>query len=181
MVAALLFGDSPGKAAIMFAGAYLLGLFAAFGTAFLLKKTVVPGEAAPLVMELPSYRLPSLRNALLTMLDRGTIFLRQAGTTILLISVVLWALATYPKIPESELPADELQQAQAALEYSAVGRIGQTIEPVFEPLGFDWKIDIGIMTSFAAREVLVSSLSIVYGLGEDAAEDTNLLVDTLAR
>ena len=181
MVAALLFGDSPGKAAIMFAGAYLLGLVAAFGTAFLLKKTVVPGEAAPLVMELPSYRLPSLRNALLTMLDRGTIFLGQAGTTILLISVVLWALATYPKIPEAQLPVDERQQAQAALEYSAVGRIGQTIEPVFEPLGFDWKIDIGIMTSFAAREVLVSSLSIVYGLGEDAAEDTDLLVETLAR
>jgi ferrous iron transport protein B len=181
MVAALLFGDSPLQAALMFAGAYLLGLTAALSTAFLLKKTVIPGEAAPLVLELPRYRLPSLRNALITTLDRGTVFLRQAGTTILLISVVLWAMASYPKLPETRTFESDQARAQAALEYSLAGRAGQIVEPVFAPLGFDWKIDVGIITSFAAREVLVSTLSIVYGLGEDGVEDNAGLVETLRR
>lgn len=181
MVAALLFGDSPWKASLMFAAAYLLGLFAALGTAYLLKKTVVPGEASPLVLELPHYRMPSMRNALLTMVDRAVVFLRQAGTTILLISVVLWALATYPKLPEDRSFATPDQRAQAALEYSFAGRGGQFVEPIFAPLGFDWKIDVGIITSFAAREVLVSTLSIVYGLGEEGGDDSGGLVETLRR
>ncbi|WP_145218072.1 ferrous iron transporter B [Planctomycetes bacterium TBK1r] len=181
MVAALLFGDSPWKASLMFAGAYLLGLLAAFSTAFLLKKTVVPGEAAPLVLELPNYRMPSFRNAWFTTVERATVFLRGAGTTILLISVVLWALATYPKLPDDRTFASDREQAQAALEYSFAGRCGRMVEPIFAPLGFDWKIDVGIITSFAAREVLVSTLSIVYGLGEDAAEEPAGLVETLRR
>ncbi|WP_259636037.1 ferrous iron transporter B [Stieleria sedimenti] len=181
MVAALLFGDSPWKASLMFAGAYLLGLLAAFTTAFLLKKTLVPGEAAPLVLELPNYRMPSLRNAWFTTVERATVFLRGAGTTILLISVVLWALATYPKLPDDRTFSSDREQAQAALEYSFAGRCGRMVEPVFAPLGFDWKIDVGIITSFAAREVLVSTLSIVYGLGEDGAEEPAGLVETLRR
>lgn len=181
MVAALLFGDSPWKASLMFAGAYLLGLFAALGTAFVLKQTVIPGEAAPLVLELPNYRMPSLRNAWFTTVERATAFLRGAGTTILLISVVLWTLATYPKLPEDRSFASEKEEARAALEYSFAGRGGRLVEPIFEPLGFDWKIDVGIITSFAAREVLVSTLSIVYGLGEDGAEEPAGLVETLRR
>ncbi|KAA5538548.1 ferrous iron transporter B [Roseiconus nitratireducens] len=179
MVAALLFGDSPAKAALMFAGAYLLGLIAALSTAFVLKKTVVRGEASPMILELPRYRLPSLRNAWFTMLDRAFVFLRQAGSTILLISVVLWALATYPKLPESQDYSSDLTRAQASLEYSYAGRAGRLVEPVFAPLGFDWKIDVGIISSFAAREVLVSTLSIVYGLGEEGADDARGLVETL--
>ncbi len=182
MVAALLFGDSPIKAALMFTAAYLLGLFAALGTAFLLKKTMVPGEAAPLVLELPQYRRPSLRNAWFTTWDRATVFLKQAGSTILMISVVLWALATYPKLPEDGQSFESPQaQASAELEHSLAGRTGRFIEPIFKPLGFDWKIDVGIMTSFAAREVFVSTLSIVYGLGEEGAEDPVGLVETLRR
>lgn len=181
MVAALLFGDSPFKASLMFAGAYLLGLFAALGTAFCLKQTLIPGEASPLVLELPRYRMPSLRNAWFTTVDRATAFLQGAGTTILLISVILWALATYPKLPEGKAFVSDAAQAQAALEYSVAGRAGQFIEPVFAPLGFDWKMDVGVITSFAAREVLVSTLSIVYGLGEDGAEEESGLVETLRR
>ncbi|MCC9599918.1 ferrous iron transporter B [Stieleria sp. JC731] len=182
MVTALLFGDDPLKASLLFAAAYLLGIIAALSSAFLLKKTLVPGEAAPLVLELPSYRLPSFRNAVLTTLDRAVVFLRQAGTIILLISVVLWALATYPKLPADQMPSDELDQAAAQLEYSIAGRVGKVIEPVFAPLGFDWKIDVGIVTSFAAREVVVSTLSIVYGLGEEGAEDEDAgLIETLRR
>jgi ferrous iron transport protein B len=181
MVAALLFGDNPLQAALMFAGAYLLGITAALGSAYCLKRTLLPGEAAPLVLELPRYRMPSLRNAFYTMMDRALVFLQQAGTTILLISVILWTLATYPKLPEDRTFPSERVQAQAALEYSIAGRVGKLIEPVFEPLGFDWKIDVGILTSFAAREVLVSTLSIVYGLGEDGVEDEAGLVETLRR
>ncbi|MCO8121373.1 ferrous iron transporter B [Stieleria sp. TO1_6] len=181
MVAALLFGDSPWKASVMFAAAYILGLVAALGTAFVLKKTVIPGEAAPLVLELPRYRLPSLRNAWFTTLDRATVFLRQAGTTILLISVVLWASATYPKLPTDVSYPTEREHAQAALANSFAGKAGRLVEPIFAPLGFDWKIDVGIITSFAAREVLVSTLSIVYGLGEDGSEEPLGLVETLRR
>lgn len=187
MMSALLFADEPFYAALMFAGAYLLGLFAAFGTAFCLKRTLLPGEAAPLVIELPSYRLPNLRNAGLAAADRASAFLRTAGSVILLISVVLWAMATYPKLPESEVAAstaqamDENTLSQRAMEYSIAGRVGKSIEPIFSPLGFDWKINVGIVSSFAAREVLVSTLSIVYGIGADGAEDEAGLVETLRR
>ena len=113
-----------------------------------------------------------------------------AGTAILLISVILWALATYPKMPESALPQNVAEQvatlrseallagdpdsvlaeadrmvAQEALAYSCAGRVGRLLEPVFAPLGFDWKINVGVITSFAAREVVVSTLAIVYGIG----------------
>lgn len=207
MITALLFNDSPIMAASVFVGAYLLGISAALFSAWCLKKTILKGEAIPLVIELPSYRLPSLRNALMTVIERGASFIRQAGTVILMISVILWALATYPRLPEStaltpkaqqrmaELQtvdpdseaAEELQQelqrlrAQQALSYSLVGRAGRLVEPIFEPLGFDWKINVGVMTSFAAREVVVSTLAIVYGIGEQGAEDEATLVETLRR
>lgn len=180
MIAALLFGDSPVRAGMMFAAAYSLGVIAALGSAWLLKGTLLKGRAAPLVIELPQYRWPSLRNAALTVLDRAVVFLRQAGGAILMISIALWAAATYPRLPDNRQFDDAAAEAQAALEYSLAGRVGQAIEPVFAPLGFDWKIDIGVMTSFAAREVLVSTLSIVYGLGEDS-EDTAGLVERLRR
>ncbi|MGB7345176.1 MAG: ferrous iron transporter B [Pirellulaceae bacterium] len=188
MISALLFGTRPIMAALTFAGAYMLGLGAALLSAWCLKKTVVPGEAAPLVIELPPYRMPTLRNAFFTTLDRASVFLRNAGSIILLISVVMWALATYPKLPESVVAqknasgeaADE-SLAQASLEYSLAGRAGKALEPIFSPLGFDWKINVGVVSSFAAREVLVSTLSIVYGMGEEGAEDEAGLVETLRR
>jgi ferrous iron transport protein B len=206
MVAALLFGESPGKAALVFIGAYLLGIVAALLTAWVLKKSILPGEAEPLVLELPPYRIPSVRNALMTVFDRATVFLQNAGTVILLISVVLWGLAKYPKLTEDQLPtmiAARVTQLQAEaasagdetagelaaqaeqliaseeLAYSFAGRMGRFVEPIFRPLGFDWKINIGVLSSFAAREVIVSTLAIVYGIGEDAAEDTDTLVATL--
>jgi ferrous iron transport protein B len=169
----------------MFAAAYSLGLAAALLTAWVLKRTVLAGEAAPLVIELPPYRLPSLRNALLITFDRASVFVRKAGSVILLISVILWALASYPKLPDAQLAT--LQQespttvAQQSLEYSLAGRAGQAIEPLFAPLGFDWKINVAVISSFAAREVLVSTLSIVYGMGEEGAEDQAGLTETLRR
>ena len=121
MVATLLFGNRPLQAALVFAGAYLLGLVAALVTAWCLKKTVVPGDVEPMILELPPYRIPSLRNALMTVWDRAHVFLRQAGSIILLIAVVLWAMATYPKLPADAGYADDLTRSQAALEYSLAG------------------------------------------------------------
>ncbi len=208
MIAALLFSNSPRNAALVFVGAYSLGITAALSTAFVLKKSMLRGEAVPLVIELPPYRLPSLRNALLTVVDRASVFIRNAGTIILLISVALWALASYPKLPEGpgrsaaqqdvaglgaaaaivdgtgvEQPAVRAAQtrAQEALAYSFAGRLGRLFEPVFEPLGFDWRINVGVISSFAAREVVVSTLAIMYGMGEDAADQQETLVETLRR
>ena len=193
MISALLFGARPLMAALTFAGAYLLGLGAALLSAWCLKKTIVAGEAAPLVIELPPYRMPTLRNALFTTLDRASVFLRKAGSIILLISVILWAAATYPKLPEQMAASETLSGqvdvaesdanlfAQRSLEYSLAGRSGKLLEPIFSPLGFDWKINVGVVSSFAAREVLVSTLSIVYGLGDEGSDDEAGLVETLRR
>ncbi len=210
MIAALLFGDSPRNAALVFMGAYSLGIVATLVTAFVLKKSLLRGEAVPLVIELPPYRLPSLRNALLTVVDRASVFVRNAGTIILLISVVLWALASYPKLPEGSSTSGkargvagldatavavnveaagveplsmvtEQTRAQEALAYSFAGRLGRLFEPIFEPLGFDWRINVGVISSFAAREVVVSTLAIMYGMGEDAADHEETLVETLRR
>ncbi len=196
MVTALLFPKSPAHAALVFTGAYLLGIFAALLMAFIFKKTILPGDSKPLVLELPEYKVPGLRTIFLYTWDRAKVFIQQAGTIILMISVILWGLATYPK---SEVPvhaleltrqanAAELQgltekaeslnkeadsfSCQYALSRSFAGRLGKLIEPVVRPLGFDWQIGIGIITSFAAREVIVSTLAVVYGLGDDAVGDS---------
>jgi ferrous iron transport protein B len=194
MVTALLFPHSPFKAALVFTGAYATGALAAVGAALVFNRTILPGGSRPLLIELPPYRLPSLQTALLTTFDRAKIFVKQAGTIILLASLVLWGLSHYPHSPpppaavaleqqagqldqtgqtsaaaQLRVEADHLTQ-QSALQNSAAGRIGRFIEPVLRPLGYDWQIGIGILSSFAAREVIVSTLAIVYGVGQDAAE-----------
>ncbi|MFG0250856.1 MAG: ferrous iron transporter B [Phycisphaeraceae bacterium JB051] len=195
MVVALLFGDEPGKASLLFTGAYSLGIVAVLGCAFVFKKTILPGQSKPLVMELPSYKIPSLRTALLITYDRAMVFVKKAGTIILLISLILWVLATFPTTaPSAEVvqmrqqiqqleDAGQAEEAEAlaykadvlegeqALEYSYAGRAGKLIEPVVKPLGFDWRIGVGVVSSFAAREVIVSTLAVVYGVGEDVAEE----------
>ncbi|MGB1124335.1 MAG: ferrous iron transport protein B [Phycisphaeraceae bacterium] len=199
----------------LFFGAYTLGILAAMVASFILGKTILKGKPQELVLELPPYRWPSLRVALLTIWDRGLVFLKQAGTVILVLSILIWAAMTFPQLPEEKLAevakpesvvllaeyeaqieaaeqagdAENAEAAQAeidnlfaryATEYSVGGRMGKAVEPVFEPLGFDWRIDIGVVASFAAREVVVSTLAITAGIGEDGAEDDVLLRDTLA-
>ena len=203
MVTALLFPSAPGMAALVFTAAYLLGIVAALVMAWIFKKTILPGESKPLVLELPGYKLPSLKNALLQTYDRAKVFVQGAGTTILVISIILWALATYPKHEaSSELLALEeqgqtlveqgqMEEGQAllhetavtkdreALAHSFAGRLGKIIEPVVRPLGFDWQIGIGVVSSFAAREVIVSTLAIVYGIGEGAVDEEQSLYASL--
>jgi ferrous iron transport protein B len=142
---------------------YFLGMIAAFSIAWLFHRTLLRGDSPTFVMELPSYRVPRLRTALTQMLERAGLFVRRAGTVILSVSIVLWAMTTYPK-------HTELAQAERT-QHSFVGVFGHAIEPLIAPLGFDWKMGIGIISSFVAREVFVSAMGTVYSVGD--AESQN--------
>jgi ferrous iron transport protein B len=166
MIAALVPGDQVPvltKVGIMLL-MYALGTFGAFGFAWLFKRTLLKGEPPLMIMELPPYRLPGLKDVILHMLERGWLFLRRAGTVILGISIVLWFLAAYPKAPDGATPQQQLAQSFA-------GRAGHALEPAIKPLGFDWQIGIGLITSFAAREVFVSTMGVVFN-AEANDEDT---------
>jgi ferrous iron transport protein B len=187
MLTTLLFPLEPAKAAFAFTAAYLLGIAAALGVAFVFSKTIARGQSRPLAIELPDYQVPSLRNAFVTMADRAAVFVRQAGTFILLFSIGLWFLSYYPGPRDTDVgPATSARVESVAaasgdgavaavvdgavgldtktrIEHSFIGYLGRVIEPVVEPLGFDWRMGIGILTSFAAREIVVSTLTIVYG------------------
>ncbi|MGH7504830.1 MAG: nucleoside recognition domain-containing protein, partial [Longimicrobiales bacterium] len=149
---------------------YGLGLVAAIGTAFLLKRTLLRGARTPFLMELPPYRVPGLRSLALRLLDRSRIFLRRAGRIILSVAIVLWVLTQVPRQGGAAPPVDE----------SALGRIGQMIEPTIAPLGFDWRIGVGLVSSLAAREVIVGTLGTIYGV-EDPTEGSIELRDALRR
>lgn len=174
MIAALLPGNAvpvTTKVGIMLL-MYALGTFGAFGFAWLFKRTLLKGEPPMMIMELPPYRLPRFKDVLLHMFERAGMFLRKAGTIILGISIVLWFLTTYPKHP------DPAATAAQQIAYSFAGRTGHLLEPLIKPLGFDWRIGIGLVTSFAAREVFVSSMGVVFGV-EGAADNTTPLREAL--
>jgi ferrous iron transport protein B len=165
-----LLGPFFGAQAATLLGLYVLGAVAAVGTAFLLKRTLLRGESTTFMMELPPYRLPTLRSLAIRLLDRARIFLRRVGRVILTVSVVLWGLTQFPRVGGE---APEIGE-------SALGRIGQVIEPVIEPLGFDWRIGVGIISSLAAREVIVGTLGTIYGI-EEATETSGELRERLQR
>lgn len=143
---------------------YALGTLGAFGFAWLFKRTLLKGEPPLMIMELPPYRLPRVKDVMLHMAERAGLFLKRAGTIILAISIVLWALTAYPKAGPEASPAEQVAQSFA-------GRAGHALEPVIKPLGFNWEIGIGLISSFAAREVFVSATSVVFNVTEDE-EDT---------
>ncbi len=223
---------------------YLIGIIMAIVIAKILGMTVLKGESAPFVMELPPYRIPTVKGVLVQMWERSWLYLKKAGTIILFVSIVMWALTVFPQFPNSsaekytaQLPAlkqavenktaalEELgytiiteeneaeataanekldatvlaqaetltadldkanedlhnvlsEYSEAALEYSAAGRIGKFIEPVLKPLGFDWKIGTALIGAFAAKEVFVAQMGIVYSLGE-VDEDSDALREKL--
>ena len=165
-----LLGPFLGTRAATMLGLYALGLLAAVGTAFLLRRTVLRGRRAGFVMELPPYRIPSLRTLALRLVDRSGIFLRRVGRIILAVTVVLWVLAQFPRIDAAPPPVEE----------SALGQMGQVIEPAIEPLGFDWRIGVGLVASLAAREVIVGTLGTIYGI-EDGDENSLELRAALQR
>ncbi len=197
LLTTLLFAGHPAQAGLAFAGCYLLGAGAALFTAWIFGRTILPGRAKPMILELPSYKVPSVRNALLAAKDQGLSFLTTTGTVIVTICVVMWWLSAYPKVPAS--PDVEALQIQAAApgtsaERSAVllaeasslqsraeqagsfaGRIGHTMAPAFKPLGFDWQLTVGVLTSFLAREVFVSTMSVLAGGQADADVDAGVI------
>ena len=161
MIAALVPGDrvplltKVGLMVLM----YAVGTGGAFIFAWLFKRTLLKGAPPLMILELPPYRLPKLKDVVLHMVERAWVFVRNAGTVILAISIVLWFLAAYPRAPEGSTP-------QQALSQSFAGRAGHALEPLIKPIGFDWRIGIGLISSFAAREVFVSSTAVVFSVDQ---------------
>jgi ferrous iron transport protein B len=157
---------------------YLLGTVTALLVASVFKRTLLKGQARPMIMELPPYRLPRPRSLALSVGHRASMFLKKAGTVILALSILLWALATYPKTDAPVAMTDQ-QAQEAQLAGSALGQMGHAVEPLVRPLGYDWKIGVGILSSFAAREVFVSTMGTIYGVGSDADEGSSTLREKL--
>jgi ferrous iron transport protein B len=192
---------------------YLIGILLAIGLAKLLRATAFKGQSAPFVMELPPYRMPTIKGVSIHMWERGWLYLKKAGTIILGISIILWVLTSYPQksnfdtdyeamasqaqsefealhqIPDANLEeanatlSDQLEainQAKQAEEmaYTIAGRIGHGMEPILRPMGFDWKIGTALIGAFAAKEVFVAQMGIVYSVGE-ADEESDALRDQL--
>ncbi|MEO7963876.1 MAG: ferrous iron transport protein B [Gemmatimonadaceae bacterium] len=146
-------------------GMYLLGTLAALAVAALFKRTLLKGPVRPMILELPPYRWPGPASLGISVAQRCRLFLQRAGTVILSLSILLWALATYPRTPANPALSVTAQQEQQ-LEHSVLGHVGHAIEPFVRPLGYDWKIGVSIAASFAAREVFVSTMGTIYGVGD---------------
>ena len=160
-----------GLQGLVLLGLYLGGAVAALLVAALVKRTIVPGDGLPFTMELPTYRWPTFRVWARQVGSSAWAFLRRAGTIILAVSIVLWFLLTFPRV---EAPAgfDEREARAYAIEHSIAGQVGHAIEPAIAPLGFDWKIGVGLIASLAAREVIVATLAQIYAAADD--DETSL-------
>ena len=178
-------------------GLYLFGIMGGILTALLLKRTTLRGPTPPFLLEMPPLRRPSTRSILVRLVERGRLFLVRAGTIIFTVSVVVWALATFPQSDTVEaqfaLQRDEAQrsltggeleqtladlgaqEAASQLEASALGRMGKAVEPLFKPLGWDWRISSAVIASFPAREVIVATLGTIYALGDVEDSDPRLI------
>lgn len=193
-----LLGFIPLQALVM-TGMYLLGFIGALGAGWVLSKVIKADRKSYFIIEMPTYKLPILKNVLLNMYEKVLSYIVGAGKIILALSVVLWFLGSHgpsdtfgnaeeivtERHVQQETSAEQLENAIAEyeLEHSYIGIIGRTVEPVFRPLGYDWKVSIAVLTSFAAREVFVGNLAVLYNLGADldVEEDGGRIVDTLAK
>jgi ferrous iron transport protein B len=176
-------------------GLYLLGFFAAIGSAWLMKQLIRVKEKSYLIMELPTYRVPKWSNVGFTIIEKTKAFVFEAGKIIMAISIILWVLASYGPgdaiskarehvLEESKnlrLTEKGLDDRVAAykLEHSYAGIIGKTIEPVIKPLGYDWKIGIALITSFAAREVFVGTIATIYSIGSASEDDVTTIKERM--
>lgn len=198
LLTSLLFAERPALAGLVFAGCYLLGAGAALTSAWLARRTILRGRSRPMVLELPSYKLPSLRSAAITAYFQGLTFLKRAGTVIVGICIVMWWLSAYPHVepppraeglrveaaalePTSSERADELRAEADRLEtrhaqaQSFAGQLGRGLQPLFAPLGFDWQLTVGVLTSFLAREVFVSTMAVLLVGSDEAVEEQGVL------
>jgi len=191
-----IFGPFTAQVAVLI-GAYLFSLAAAITVAWVMRRTLLRGATPPFIMELPPYRLPHWRTVLSVVWERSRVFVTQAGTVILAMNIVLWFLLTFPvnsaafreyKIGSARVMAQvadprardaalarlSRERSSDSLSYSIAGRIGRAIEPALRPLGFDWKIGVGLVASFAAREVIISTLAVIYSVSDDSAGSVSL-------
>ncbi len=151
---------------------YTLSIIIALFSAWVFKKTLFKGEPGYFVMELPPYRMPTLKSLLLKMWERGWMYLKKAGTIILAMSVLIWAGLTFPEADTSKLgDISEEQAASVQMDQSYIGRAGRMIEPIIKPIGFDGKMGIALIAGLAAKEVVVSTLGTIYSMGETDVED----------
>jgi ferrous iron transport protein B len=195
-------GGLVGLQGLVLLAMYAVGVVTAVVVAWLLKKTLLRGSTPPFVLEMPSYKMPSVRNVAYRMVERGWAFIARAGTVIFAVTIVIWALAYYPRSDEqvaAEIAAqraaiadngealaafdepEHIERLEAALHqrYSFLGRAGQWVEPLVRPLGWDWRIGCAVIASFPAREVVMGVLGVIYQLGPDVDvggdEDQNRL------
>jgi ferrous iron transport protein B len=161
---------------------YLLGIAAAAGTALLIRRRLAPGRSSPFILEMPAYKIPQASQVAWQAWTHTRSFVTRAGTTIFVASLLLWALFYYPRLPAAEAAkyAEEPQQAAAQVEYSVAGRFGHALEPAVRPLGYDWRIAVGLVSAFAAREVFVSTLGITYSVA-DAGKHVGTLSSAMQR
>ncbi len=192
----------PAAAANVMFGIYMLGMIVGLFSALVMKKTVLKSESEPFVMELPPYRWPSLRSVFLQAKTKAMMYLKKAGTIILLAVILIWTLSNFPRNHDLDVRldrsiasieqtiVDEEEKARAIieaenrvnasqLEYSLAGRAGKFIEPVIRPLGFDWRIGIALVTGLAAKEIVVSTMGTIYSLGE--ADETSAELKTILK
>jgi ferrous iron transport protein B len=182
-----------GLQGLVLAALYVLGVLVAVVVALVLKRTLLRGDAPPFIMELPVYKWPSPRTVLFRMLERAVVFLRNAGSIILALSIIIWAALYYPHNPQAAQAEPEVRRLEARLaqlpsadpardrlqaeleralagayqRQSWLGRLGRSVEPLFRPLGWDWRISSAVLASFPAREVVVATLAVIFNLGKD--------------
>ncbi|MBU0640750.1 MAG: ferrous iron transport protein B [Planctomycetes bacterium] len=185
-------GGWAGLQGLVMLAMYLVGVVVAIPVAWLLRKTAFAGPPTGFMLELPTYKLPGGRVVLQRVYLGGRSFIVRAGTIILLVNLVVWALAYFPHSAATEAAIEQRARAAgwdertaaarlaaAHLRESYLGRMGRAIEPAIRPLGWDWRIGVGVIASFPAREVIVATLGTIYGLGGDQAEDSGSLLDAL--
>ncbi|MBA2123883.1 ferrous iron transport protein B [bacterium Unc6] len=159
---------------------YALSVMIAFGSAWVFKKFVFKGETSHFVMELPPYRVPTIQGLLLKMWERGWLYIKKAGTILLLVSIILWAGFTFPQM-EPEQGMSEEAAASAQMEQSYAGRTGKFVEPVVKPLGLDWRGGVALMAGVVAKEVVVGAMGTIYSLGEVDPEEAEPLREALQK
>lgn len=169
-------GYGPWVQGVIMCSLYLLGIAAAASVAWLLRRTLLKGPSPAFILELPTYKVPQVPVVARQVWHNMRHFLMRAGTTICCLSILLWAIAYYPRLPREQASRCDSPNALAAAQraYSVAGRVGHAIEPVIRPIGFDWKMGVGCLSAFAAREVFVSTMAILYGTGDAEAGTEDL-------
>jgi ferrous iron transport protein B len=179
----------------------MLGIFGGIFTALIMKRFALKGPTPTFLIEIPPYRLPNWKSMGIRLLERGRIFIKRAGTIIFTVAVVVWALVYFPRPAEmleqydaervqteasmtgdalnAELARIDNREAAALIEQSYLGRAGKTVQPLFAPLGWDWKVTASVIASFPAREVVVAVLGTIYAVGDDVDETDTRLLDRL--